>query len=281
MRRPSCSLGPLKNVFLPAARCWESGASALGIEEKCHRGMGPLLEAGHTTGLSCRFSNVAEHPARFPWPALLFAALSTFLVAFLVLKTPASPASELSIINASAGQTGAIADLDGDGRPELAILKAVGWGPDGVRYRIEVTPPTGVSPRSINFSAKEAGLGIFPRNLDNDGDLDLIISSPWSRALVAVLINDGRGGLTPADPAAYSGSILVEGPGISADFEQESLQATPGSFRSCIDLSVKPHFSKVSLFERLPSALAANPQKIAVSQPHTRAPPCSCYQELL
>ena len=74
----------------------------------------------------------------------------------------------------------AIADLDGDGRPDLAIARAEGWGPSGFQYRIDLDLTTRAGLSSFSVFAQRGGLLLIPRDVDGDWDLDLIITSAWT-----------------------------------------------------------------------------------------------------
>ncbi len=124
-------------------------------------------------------------------------------------------------------------------------------GSKGFWYRIELQLTTGVSPSSFSVSAEKGGLRLVPRDVDGDGDLDLVITGAWTLAPVGVWINNGHGGFTQGDLTAYSLSIWTEGPCILSDTPHERVQATvPESYRSCIDFSIGFYFCNNLLFER-------------------------------
>jgi hypothetical protein len=208
--------------------------------------------------------------------ALILCALWGLSAACLASEALSPSALPLETTPLLWDQGGVIADLDGDGRPDFAIVRAEGWDSKGLRYRIELQLTTGVSPSSFSVSAEKGGLRIVPRDVDGDGDLDLVVTSAWSFTPVGVWINDGHGGFTQGDLTAYSRSIWTEGPGVSSDTPHDRPQATvPQSYRSCIDFSNESYFCNNLLFERLPRFLgAASPHKGAVGWPPTRAPPC-------
>lgn len=171
-------------------------------------------------------------------------------------------------------QGGAIADLDGDGRPDLATVIAQGWGPNGFQYRIELELTSGIGSSFLTVSAEKDGLRIVPRDVDGDRDLDLVITSDWSLAPVGVWINDGHGRFTQGDLTAYPRSIWTEDSGVLSDAPQEALQATvTQSYRSLIDFSSGSYFWNELVFERPLLLAAATSLKEVVRQPQTRAPP--------
>jgi hypothetical protein len=224
---------------------------------------------------------VAHQFANFRWIVLALWALWAFSAACLALATPTLSTSQLLATPPLWDQGVAIADLDGDGRPDLAIVRAESWRSNAFQYRIELALTTRVGPSSFSVSAKDGGLRIVPHDVDGDGDLDLVITSAWSLAPVGVWINDAHGGFTQGDPTAYPRAIWTEGPGISSDSPRETLQATvPESCRSWLVSSHGSHFCNDLLLERLPLLIAAfDPLWVAVSQPQTRAPPRSFLQQ--
>ena len=208
--------------------------------------------------------------------ALILCALGGLSAACLASETLSPSALPLETTPLLWDQGCAIADLDGDGRPDFAIVRAEGWDSKGLRYRIELQLTTGVSPSSFSVSAEKGGLRLVPRDVDGDGDLDLVVMSAWALAPVGVWINNGHGEFTRADPTAYPRSSWTEGPKVVSNTPQEAPKATvPQSYRSCIDFSNESYFCNNLLFERLPLFPgAASPQKGAVGWPQTRAPPC-------
>jgi len=171
----------------------------------------------------------------------------------------------------------AIADLDGDGRPDVAIARAEGWGPSGFQYRIDLDLTTRVGPSSFSVYAQRGGLRIIPRDVNGDWDLDLVITSAWSFTPVGVWINDGHGGFTRGDPTAYAQSIWNEGPGILSETPHETFPATVPEFsRNWPDSSEGPSFCNELIIQRLTLLLAAaNPTGGAIRRAQTRGPPFS------
>jgi hypothetical protein len=177
-------------------------------------------------------------------------------------------------------QGAAIADLDGDRHPDLAIVRPEGWGPKGVQYQIEFDLTTHVASGPLTVTAEKGGLRIAARDVDGDGDLDLVVKKSWSLAPVAVWINDGHGRFTKGDSAAYPVSVWTEGPGIRSDALEQTFQpALPQSYRFCLDLFLPSYFHNELTFEHIPLLSAgAQPFERAVTHPPTRAPPLSFPQ---
>jgi hypothetical protein len=208
-------------------------------------------------------------------PILLLWALGALAVACGASEAPTPSAVQLPFTPSFCDQGCAIADLDGDGRPDLAIARAEGWGPGGFQYRIELDLTTRVGLSSFSVSAQRGGLRIIPRDVNGDWDLDLIITSAWSFTPVGVWINDGHGGFTRSNPTAYPQSTWTEGPRIFSDTSHETFQATvPESSRGWLGSSEGPPFCNELVIKRLSLLLAAvAPRSGAPRRPQTRGPP--------
>jgi len=183
------------------------------------------------------------------------------------------------LLNTSAlwEQGGIVADLDGDGKPDIAIVRAVGRELSAFNYRIEFALSTRPVPSSCNVSAEEGGLRIVPRDVDGDGNLDLVLTSARLYVPVEVLLNDGRGRFTRTDVTAYSWSAWTTGTGISSDAQREIFRASvPQSSRPWRALAWRSHFHLEVLCERLALSPATSaPLRSEANRPQTRAPPRS------
>jgi len=96
----------------------------------------------------------------------------------------------------------AVADFDGDRKPDLATVDIQQSGSLATRYSIRLRLTSG-SADSIGVTAPFGGLQIVPRDVNGDDALDLVVSSTYRSGPVAVLLNDGHGHFTPAIPSDY------------------------------------------------------------------------------
>jgi hypothetical protein len=210
---------------------------------------------------------------------LMLSALWALSAACRASEAPTAPVVQPPPTPSFCDQGCAIADLDGDGRPDLAIARAEGWGPNGFQYRIDLDLTTRAGLSSFSVFAQRGGLRIIPRDVNGDWELDLIITSAWSFTPVGVWINDGHGGFTRSDPTAYPQSTWTEGPRIFSDTSHETFQATlPESSRDWPGSSEGPSFRNELVINRLTLLLAAaDPPSGTARRPQTRGPPFPLY----
>ena len=97
----------------------------------------------------------------------------------------------------------AIADFDGDNRPDLATVETGLIGASHARYWIGFRMSAGAR-QTIGVNAPVGGLEIVSRDVNGDNIVDLVVSAAWLKSPVAVLVNDGHGNFTIRDPAAFS-----------------------------------------------------------------------------
>jgi hypothetical protein len=96
----------------------------------------------------------------------------------------------------------AFADFDGDRHPDLAILRREQFSGLKTRYSLTFSLSTG-NRKSIGLTGPSGGLLLFPRDVNGDNALDLVVTAKWPHETVAVFLNDGSGSFTPTDPAMF------------------------------------------------------------------------------
>jgi hypothetical protein len=102
----------------------------------------------------------------------------------------------------------AIADYDGDRRPDLATVRAGQISSSGTRYWIGFQLSSG--PRqTLGITAPTGGLQITSRDVNGDDFLDVIVTTAWTNQPVAVLLNDGHGNFTRSSASAFPGAFLT------------------------------------------------------------------------
>ena len=209
------------------------------------------------------------------WSVLLLFAL--WPLSLPVAGAPGPPSLQVPFAPALCEQGCAIADFDGDGRPDLAMASAEGWGPNGFQYRIELDLTSRAGPSSFSVSAQRGGLRIIPRDMNGDWELDLIITSAWSFTPVGIWINDGHGGFVPMGSGPDLQFTWGEGPGIHSEPVYETFQASvPEGSRNWADSSEVPSFCLELAVKRLPFLPPFVTPPSGLARPsQTRGPPLS------
>jgi hypothetical protein len=100
----------------------------------------------------------------------------------------------------------AIADFDGDVRPDLASIQAGPNSSGATNYWIQLQF-SAVGRQSIRLVAPAGGLRIEARDVNGDHAVDLILATAWFNQPVAVLLNNGHGSFSRAEPAAFPGAF--------------------------------------------------------------------------
>lgn len=100
----------------------------------------------------------------------------------------------------------AIADFDGDLRPDFASIEGGTNVSGSANYWIELQL-TSIGRQSIQLVAPAGGLLIQARDVNGDHAIDLVFTTAWFGQPVAIFLNDGRGGFSRAEPDAYPGAF--------------------------------------------------------------------------
>jgi hypothetical protein len=112
--------------------------------------------------------------------------------------------------SAGPGLPFAVADFDGDLRPDVAKVQ-VGDSTTGTSsYWIQLQL-SGVGWQSIQLVAPRGGLLIEARDVNGDRAIDLVLTTAWFRQPVAVLLNDGHGKFSRAEPTSFPGAFSKSG----------------------------------------------------------------------
>jgi hypothetical protein len=96
----------------------------------------------------------------------------------------------------------AIADFDGDVHPDLASIQTGSNNSGTTTYWIQLHLST-IGLQSIRLVASPGGLRIKARDVNGDHAIDLVIATAWFDQPVAVLLNDGHGGFSRAEPSIF------------------------------------------------------------------------------
>jgi len=133
------------------------------------------------------------------------------LVALFLLLVGASAATRAGTSNPSAVSIGpgpqfAISDFDGDRQPDTASIQARPSGTGNTDYWIQLEL-SATGQQFIRLAAPAGGLQIEARDVNGDHAIDLVLTTAWFRQPVAILLNDGHGGFSRAEPAAFPGAF--------------------------------------------------------------------------
>ena len=100
----------------------------------------------------------------------------------------------------------AIADFDGDRRPDLATVQ-VGQGSSWDTHYWIAFQLSGGSRQTLGITAPTGGLQITSRDVNGDSFLDVVVTTAWTDRPVAVLLNDGQGNFSASSPSAFPGAF--------------------------------------------------------------------------
>jgi hypothetical protein len=122
-----------------------------------------------------------------------------------------TPAQQSPRSSPGFNSTFAIADFDGDRTPDLATVELQTSTSAGTtRYSIRLRLATGAT-QLFGVTGPAGGLQIVAQDVNGDSALDVLVSSAWLHKQVAVLLNDGHGKFTLADPGAFPAAIQEDG----------------------------------------------------------------------
>jgi len=167
----------------------------------------------------------------------------------------------------------AIADFDGDLRPDLARIQTGRSDFSRIDYWIELQL-SAAGRQSIRLVGPAGGLVIEARDVNGDQALDLVITTALFGQPVAIFLNDGHGSFLRAETTAFPGAFSES----KTNWDSATKLATdtigvppqPGA-GSCAEGKDSRHrASPAGLIPPSSAGFPANP--FAVSQPG-RAPP--------
>lgn len=128
-------------------------------------------------------------------------ALSAGLILVFLVRGPAQPVMESH--SRAAGMLFAVADFDGDWKPDLAVREVDGRPSLRTRYSIRVKLGAGEE-LTFAVNAPFGGVRVAARDVNGDKLLDVVVTAVLEERVVAVLLNQGHGQFSEAEPEAYS-----------------------------------------------------------------------------
>lgn len=141
-------------------------------------------------------------------PLLLSLLFLEMVCAFRVLHHDTIFPREKARLSRLAGTHFAIADFDGDWKPDLASVETTGLHRLQSDYAIHFQFSAGAR-LSVFVSAPAGGVRVAARDVNGDDLPDLVVSSVLDERIVAILVNQGHGQFSQAEPSAYL-RILVK-----------------------------------------------------------------------
>jgi hypothetical protein len=152
-----------------------------------------------------RQSNLLKAPRdRFVAGRYRFGSLCLLFLLTLVGGGAAAGAEvqNAPVTSVGPGPQFAIADFDGDARPDLASIQAGPNSSDNTNYWIQLQLSV-VGRQSIRLVAPAGGLRIEARDVNGDHAVDLVLATAWFNQPIAVFLNNGHGSFSRAEPAVF------------------------------------------------------------------------------
>jgi len=172
------------------------------------------------------------------------------------------------------GWSTAIGDLNADGQPDFAVADRVGRRASGAAFELELTLG-GIESRSVRFEAPDEALAVTLRDVDLDHDLDVVVTSLPSRAVVHIWLNDGHGRFHDAP----SNDIGVERPAGAPQADASRTGDADAALDSAprrVDCGLHPSRladSPISPLDRLIAGDSRCARSVDAAQLGSRAPP--------
>ncbi len=200
----------------------------------------------------------------------------SFLLLFGFVGRGTAEAADLHGVRVAPGGPGpqfAIADFDGDLRPDLASIQAGQNSYGNASYRIQLQL-SATGRQSFQLVAPAGGLFIEARDVNGDHAVDLVLATAWSGQPVAIFLNDGHGSFSRVEPTAFPEAFseattnLAPGSNTARDAVGFPAQSRPGIYSEAKALGhLRPRASSIPL---LSTCFLASPFLISHAG---RAPP--------
>jgi hypothetical protein len=227
-----------------------------------------MAMSGHTKTL---------HRLKRSWPTVASSAFAFFCV---ILGLAASPKA------ASAPQTWpfssrlttsqfAIADFDGDHRPDLATVQIGHSDSWDTQYWIAFHLSCGAR-QTLSITAPTGGLQITSRDVNGDDFLDLIVTTAWTNRPVAVLLNSGQGDFRVLDPSVFSAAFQTSEKSCACPTEETNSAAAAllSPYRTGICSQGRAFSSSPNVIALLFPRACRSSLSLVVASFLGRAPPC-------
>lgn len=173
--------------------------------------MGSTILTPYASKSKCAFGAVSSYrmAARRSFFNLCLRLLGFLLLLGFVGSRAAAAEVHLRnipVVSAGPGLTFAIADFDGDHRPDMATVQAKTGTASLADYQIQLRLSS-FGLQFIHVLAPSGGLFIETRDVNGDGSIDLEVLTAWRRQPVSIILNKGRGSFSQVDPGLYAGAF--------------------------------------------------------------------------
>jgi hypothetical protein len=228
---------------------------------------------------------VANFAPEFDSPKILRDSLATrryrlarslILLLFLgVLGSSAKAGADVENLPAASVGPGlpfAIADLDGDLRPDFASIQAGSNNSGGTDYWLQLHLAAGR--QSIRLVAPPGGLVIEARTASGRHAADLVVTTAWFRQPVAIFLNDGHGSFSRAKLTTSFGASCEAGANwdVASDRSGNAVGVLPQSrTAACLKARSLPNFLQHAY--SIPVSTAGFPLSSFHTSHAGRAPP--------
>lgn len=170
----------------------------------------------------------------------------------------------------------AIADFDGDSRPDLASVHVGQSSSHSTRYWIAFHLSGGTG-QTVGVTAPTGGLQITSRDVNGDSFPDVIVTTAWTNKPVAILLNDGFGNFTVSNPSEFQSAFTDSETSWSLAADAIRDVAAALFLSRCVlgDCRTEGRSSLPRGLIRLPAARSNSASLLASALPFLgRAPPC-------
>jgi hypothetical protein len=139
-----------------------------------------------------------------------FVRLAAFwaFAAFSCLLAVVARGAAASALPAQVATRFAIADFDGDSRPDLASVHVGQISSRSTHYWIAFHLSGGPG-QTVGITAPTGGLQITSRDVNGDSFPDVIVTTAWTNKPVAILLNDGSGNFTASNPSEFQSAFVA------------------------------------------------------------------------
>jgi len=131
-----------------------------------------------------------------------FSLLCLPAFAIVLAGNPAKAAQGAPSVASGFAPRFAIADFDGDRKPDLATVQVVREAALDSYYFVRLQLSAGEE-SAIGIAGPQGGLGLEARDVNGDDAMDLVVTTATDSHFVAILLNDGHGKFTLAKAGVF------------------------------------------------------------------------------